>query len=90
MTYSVEAHTKLGMVSSLDEAALLPEAYEPLLVIDRQLRIKEIIEDELLLAIPFTPRHAECRIVNPIDQPPMRDTNNPFSVLADLKTRGVQ
>ncbi|MGH8549901.1 MAG: YceD family protein [Methylococcales bacterium] len=88
MIYPVEAHTKLGMVSSLDEAALLPEAFEPLLVVNRQLRIKEIVEEELLLAIPIIPRHAECRIANPSDQPPMSRMNNPFSILANLKLRG--
>lgn len=88
MVYSVEAHTKLGIVSSFDEAALLPEAYEPLLVVDGQLRIKEIIEEELLLAIPIIPRHEECRVAKPIDQPPMRKLNNPFSILADLKSPG--
>ncbi len=90
MFYPVEAHTKLGMISSLDDAARLSEAYEPLLVVDRQLRIKEIIEDELLLAIPITPRHPECRVASHGSQTPIHKMNNPFSILEDLKSRGDQ
>lgn len=90
LTYPVEAHPKLGLVSSLDETALLPEVYEPLLVVDRQLRIQDVIEEELLLSIPIHPRHEECRMMDHPDQPPLYSPNNPFSILASLKLRGDQ
>ncbi|MGH8558862.1 MAG: YceD family protein [Methylococcales bacterium] len=90
MIYLVRAKTGLGIVSSLEEAARLPGIYEPLLVINRQTRIKEIIEEELLLAIPIIPRHEECTIAKQIDQRPKQKAMNPFSILADLKLPGDQ
>ncbi len=90
MIYSVRAETGLGIVSSLEEAARLPGIYDPLLVVNRQLRIKEIIEEELLLAIPIIPRHEECTVAKHIDQRQMQKTMNPFSILGDLKLPGDQ
>ncbi|MGR9105334.1 MAG: YceD family protein [Gammaproteobacteria bacterium] len=88
MILSVQAEPKLGIVSSLEEAARLSESYEPLLVTDRKVRILEIIEEELLLAIPIIPRHQQCRTINRIDTRPIPKTNTPFSILADLKSTG--
>ena len=90
MIWGVSSDTKLGIAASLEEAARLPEAYEPLLVVERQLRIKEIVEDELLLAIPIIPRHEACRFETAVDGHPMTERHNPFSILADLKSPGEQ
>ena len=90
MICPVAADTRLGIVSSLDEAAMLPDEYEPLLVVERKITLKEIVEEELLLAIPIIPRHEQCSIANVVDQSPMQKKDNPFSVLADLKLTGDQ
>lgn len=88
MVLAVDYAIKLGIVSSLLEAERLPAEYEPLLVVDRQIKIKDIIEEELLLAMPIIPRHGECRINHFVDQHPTQLPNNPFSILADLKPSG--
>ncbi|MCI0654008.1 MAG: YceD family protein [Methylococcaceae bacterium] len=90
MIYAVRTETGLAIVSSLEEAARLPGIYEPLLVVDRQTRIKEIIEEELLLAIPIIPRHEECTIAKHGYQSPRQNAMNPFSILAELKLTGDQ
>lgn len=90
MIVSVKTEIGLGIVASLEEAARLPGVYEPLPVVDRRLRIKDVIEEELLLAIPIIPRHEECTIAKPIDQRPMQKTPNPFLILAGLNTTGDQ
>ena len=43
---------KLGLIANEADEAGLPEPYEPLLVVDAQLRLKDVIEDELILALP--------------------------------------
>ncbi len=88
MVFTVDSEIKLGIVSSLLEAERLPEVYEPLLVVDKQLKIKDIIEEELLLAMPIIPRHPECWSNHFFDQRPTPKPNNPFSILADLKSSG--
>lgn len=86
----VDSDVKLGIVSTLAEAERLPEVFEPLLVVDRQIQIKNIVEDELLLAIPIIPRHLDCSLRYVVDQPASQKTTNPFSILADLKSPGEQ
>jgi uncharacterized protein len=88
MVLDVDSEIKLGIVSSLLEAERLPDEYEPLLVVDNQLKIIDIVEEELLLAIPIIPRHVECDINQFVDQHPTQHRNNPFSILAELKSSG--
>lgn len=72
-----------------DEAARLDEeSDEDVLVLPRQLDLIELIEDELILALPLVPRHAECPqpLANPAaaaDAP--ATSQNPFAVLAGLR-----
>ncbi|TAN52769.1 MAG: hypothetical protein EPN21_03175 [Methylococcaceae bacterium] len=63
LTWQVDAPINLGVVSSLDEANLLEEPYEPLLLTDSaQVCLLDIIEDEVILALPIIPQHAyACR-----------------------------
>ncbi len=80
-----------------DEAtaeALDDGSEEDLLVISREFDLHELIEDELLMALPVVPRHDEC----PTDVP-MASTDedfeeasaakpNPFAALANLRPGG--
>jgi uncharacterized protein len=62
MTLAVRSPLSLALVSGLDEALLLPEELDPLLVPEEPLRLRDLIEDELLLALPQIARHepGEC------------------------------
>lgn len=80
---------KLGLIrSERDEAALLPD-FEPLLVAgDGQLDLADVIEDELILALPLIPtrpgeplEHVESVDDGETEEP----RNNPFAALAGLK-----
>jgi len=97
MRYPLDSEFLLGLVRSTAEAEKLPSQYEPLVVEDEPLFLRDIIEDELLLALPIVAMHApeECSAdLNVAPQPEQaqedKDTgatagNNPFAVLADLK-----
>jgi len=89
----VSSKFKLGFVSSLSEADLLPDGYEPFLLESDKVALVDIAEDELLLTIPAFPKHTEgCldtryqKIMVQVDT--QSDTENPFSVLAKLKNTG--
>ena len=74
----------------------LPEDYEPLLVEEGKIPLKNIIEDEILLILPAFPKHPHTCFVQKFDNnsvvPLVSDEQstpeNPFSILAKLKNTG--
>lgn len=71
-------------------AALDAELEDDVLVLHRYLDLRELIEDELLLALPLVPRHEECPSPLPLHHgdladAPQEDKPNPFAVLSQLK-----
>jgi len=86
--WTVNSIVSLGIVSSIDEADLLPSEYEPLLLEQETIPLADIVQEELLLAIPTIPQHERCGPVaapvkETIAESPKRP--NPFAVLANLK-----
>lgn len=81
----VESEVHLGVVATLEQANALPESLEPLLIGEAgSIPLLDIVEDELLLALPIIPRHEHCNTqVQP--EPQGEGRKNPFGVLAVLK-----
>jgi uncharacterized protein len=85
------------VVEGYDEAGLLGDEFEPLLAGDKRIRLNEVIEDELLLALPQVPMHrqGECKASldqtggspEQVDEEQEQSKPNPFAVLADLKSK---
>jgi uncharacterized protein len=83
--------SRLGLIRSEREEAALPPGCEPLLVEDDgKLNPADVIEDELLLALPLVPVNPDSSLPpevtgeDSIESPPER-TDNPFAVLRELK-----
>lgn len=80
----------LGLVRSEADIEHLPDAYEPLLVTDSGVMIADVVEDELLLALPQIPRHQalwECEAngyASPHAAMPDESQRQPFAALASL------
>lgn len=80
----------LGLVRNEAEADQLPEEYEPLLIPEGGVVIAELVEDELLLALPQIPRHdnpRECEAngyAPPGEFAPDAEHRQPFATLASL------
>ena len=96
MPLPVDSTFVLGLVHGPDEAARLPEALDPLMLGEGELVPRDLIEDEILLAIPPAPMHPEedCEVdlaqVNRVengacaeDEPV--ESDNPFAVLRGLR-----
>jgi uncharacterized protein len=93
----VDAVLDLAVIEVAGEADALPESCEPVLAEDGRLRLLDIIEEELLLAMPQVPRHeaqycaaAAQRAVAPQDGADTEQTEvpeSPFAVLAGMKTK---
>jgi len=86
VSIDLQCEVSLGIVKDEAQAELLPDELDPLIAGD-EVNLIELIEDELLLALPIVPVHEQC-------EPPAtgegHDTElprreNPFAVLASLK-----
>lgn len=58
------------------------ECEEDLLVLSPAFNLVELIEDELIMALPLVPKHESCTAAVPLGAPP---APNPFAALASLK-----
>jgi uncharacterized protein len=89
LVYRVDSEMSLALVSGMDGARQLPERYDPLLVSDRLIRPRDLIEDELLLALPQIPMHdpEACKAMSAELDVGQEQSGkaNAFAVLADLK-----
>jgi uncharacterized protein len=77
-------------VSGEDAAAQLDaESEDDVLALTRALDLRELVEDELLLALPIVPRHELCPTPLPIGggEEWVEEKPNPFAALAALKKR---
>lgn len=87
VTHAVDSRTTLGLVTGLDQARDLPEEYESLLLEESMVSVRDMVEEDLLLAIPAFPRHASAcseRVETGGEDEGSRSAN-PFSVLGALK-----
>ncbi len=98
MTKRIAQHIELALVRSEAEAHRLQAAYEVLELAGDAIGTKDLIEDELLLAIPFVPSHEESDACDATMLKKLNDDadmtmkgaarqspQNPFAVLKDLK-----
>ena len=81
---------QLGLVQTEVEADRLPDDYEPLVASpDCVMTIADLVEDELLLALPQIPRHADrwdCEVhgYGAPDPALITEQRRPFGLLASL------
>lgn len=81
---------RLGLIRDEADEAALAEGYEPLLVpADGQLCLADLVEDELILALPVVPVAPDAEVVEREFAPTAeeRAQANPFAVLAGLKKK---
>ena len=87
----VDSESTLAVIDSEAELSALPDDLEPKVCVDGQLRLAELVEDELLLALPLVPVRPDSV---PIEQagdvfesPAEPARSHPFAGLADLRKR---
>ncbi len=98
MQLPIEIDFQLAFAKSEAEMERLPEGYEATLVEDTPIMLSDIIEDEILLALPTIPKHQDenChsdKLAESWNKQQDIETNtenvkqdNPFDILASLKT----
>lgn len=58
-TEHVDRRSMLAVIESVADEEELPEHYEPVLVEERRLALVDLVEEELLLAVPQVPRNPD-------------------------------
>lgn len=84
----VQLEQTLGLLRDEAEEAALPEGYEPLLVpVDGMVRPAELVEDELILALPVVPVSPDAEAVERDFAPTVEETAqaSPFAALSGWK-----
>jgi uncharacterized protein len=89
----VDAKRSFLFVHGENTAAELDnDSEDDVLALTRSLDLRELIEDELLLALPLVPRHEVCPeplLAEETDPPPAEESPHPFAALAALKRGGL-
>lgn len=88
----IEIDRSFLFVAGEDAAAQLDaESEDDVLVLSRAYDLRELIEDEVLLALPLVPRHAHCPEPLPLvpDDLAAEPEPSPFAALAALKRGGA-
>ena len=87
--FPVSIDARLGFIANEDDEAALPAGYEPLLLDEGGLRPADVIEDELILAVPIVPvrpgtqeMQHEWKGSDPVEAEPKP---NPFAALKKAK-----
>ncbi|MFI4954207.1 MAG: YceD family protein [Burkholderiales bacterium] len=85
--HRVSIDQRLGLIADESDEAALPPGYEPLLVADGEISIADVIEDELILALPVVPLKPGVPLEwqDPTDTQSGAAPVNPFAVLGSLK-----
>ncbi|ASK34364.1 YceD family protein [Alloalcanivorax mobilis] len=87
----IVADVDLVLVWTEEQAKALPADLDPLLVTGERMTLAEVLEEELLLALPLIALHDQCPN-SPLEESGEADEeqikpDNPFAVLARLKGR---
>jgi uncharacterized protein len=89
LTQAVHVDRHFRFVADEDTAAALDDEIEDdVLVLSRSLDLRELVEDEMLLALPLVPRHDVCPEAVPMqfgDVEAVGEKANPFASLAILR-----
>ena len=85
----VHVDAKLGLIAREADEAALPSDYEPLLTLDGQINPADVIEDELILALPVVPLKpgAEDAPQSWVESDELQESEreNPFAALKKMK-----
>ena len=91
MPLSLQAEVKLGLVWSEEDAPHLNKDLEPWIVADESASLSDMVEDELLLVLPYVNYHpeGECSGASHFSTGEVEEDEkpNPFQILEQLKQK---
>jgi uncharacterized protein len=93
VNHPIDIRLSVAFVKGMDEAEMLPDDLDPCLVEDDQVDFRDLLEDELLLALPQVAMHdpgvCHAPVSGVVGETPIehseQERKNPFAALAELK-----
>ena len=91
MGIEIKKSSILGVYRNFDEFKKLKNDYEPFQLDEELIVVKTLVEEEVVLAIPLAPMHADKNCMNGMAAKALKKTKkrNPFSILKKLKNDKV-
>jgi len=94
----ISRRSLLVVIEDVAEQALIPESYDPVLVDHRRMALQDIVEEELLLAIPQVPKNPEVEVIELSTDGKVRvpsekkseQSHRPFAGLAGLMKADIE
>ncbi len=86
LKWPVDSTGRVALVATPAEAERLPETLETVLAPDYRISLRDLVEEELLLALPLVPRHANDECVGAAADTES-ETHRPFGQLDELFKR---
>ncbi len=94
VTEPVNSSVRVGLITAASDAGRVPEHLEPVLAEGGRITVGELVEEELLLALPIVPLHGEssdCAVREEeraeVAAEPAQTTQRPFAQLDQLLKR---
>jgi uncharacterized protein len=92
MRLSVDTRSRVMLIGAEGEADTVPAGVETVLALEKRISVRELVEEELLLAVPLVPLHQdpqECAAVRAPQTAPAERTivQRPFERLGELLKR---
>ena len=96
MTWPLDGESRAAIVAAESDADRVPQEFETVHAPDDRIRVGDLVEEELLLALPLVPLHAEpdeCATEGDVpgaveeDAAPEHETQRPFEQLGELLKR---
>jgi uncharacterized protein len=94
--HEINGEFAYGIVDSQERAKKLPQRLDPIVVLEDNLNIQDMIEEELIINLPIVPMHCseDCKVHLPLvvaTQPGAEEVKpNPFKVIESLKVKNKQ
>ncbi|HPE59272.1 MAG TPA: YceD family protein [Thiolinea sp.] len=93
MLQDVDADVEVVLTASQTDRQPEAVGYELCIVEDERLHLPDFVEDEILLALPVSPRHESCEPARPLQEVSAAELaeidgqgkSNPFAALKNLK-----
>jgi uncharacterized protein len=91
---SIESMARVGLIEAEADMSRVPEDLEPMLAPEGRISIGELVEEELLLALPIVPLHEDANECAVAPSAPLvtaeqeeQKTQKPFERLGELLKR---
>ncbi|HEX3835663.1 MAG TPA: YceD family protein [Steroidobacteraceae bacterium] len=86
LQWPVNSSGRAALIATHAEAARVPETLETVLAPDYRISLRDLVEEELLLALPLVPRHQDDECAGARASTP-DDRQRPFGQLSELLKR---